>query len=100
MPDALAGLAASASISFISVPFETLIYLKLGWKIDVEFVHVRCTAQLALSDIRYDDWSFYGFNAVVEGEMKERNLQKQKCLKPLRFCTQNTSKTKYKQLRL
>jgi polyribonucleotide nucleotidyltransferase len=60
MPDALAGLAASAALALSDIPFATLISEARVGRIDGKFIINPSRAQLELRH-RYDDWSFYGF---------------------------------------
>jgi polyribonucleotide nucleotidyltransferase len=58
MPDALAGLAASAALALSDIPFETLIS-EVGRIVENLSSIKPCTIRIIRH--RYDDWSFYGF---------------------------------------
>jgi polyribonucleotide nucleotidyltransferase len=71
MPDALAGLAASAALSVSDVPFATLISEVRVARIDGKFVINPSRTQLELSDIDMIIGASKDSIAMVEGEMKE-----------------------------
>ena len=71
MPDALAGLAASAALALSDIPFETLISEARVGRIDGKFVINPSRAQLELSDIDMMIGASTDSIAMVEGEMKE-----------------------------
>ncbi|MFN7100052.1 MAG: polyribonucleotide nucleotidyltransferase, partial [Flavobacterium sp.] len=71
MPDALAGLAASAALALSDIPFETLISEARVGRIDGKFIINPSRAQLALSDIDMMIGASTDSIAMVEGEMKE-----------------------------
>ncbi|RYZ83457.1 MAG: polyribonucleotide nucleotidyltransferase, partial [Proteobacteria bacterium] len=71
MPDALAGLAASAALALSDIPFETLISEVRVGRINGEFIINPTTAQLAESDIDMMIGASEDSIAMVEGEMKE-----------------------------
>ncbi|WP_343625123.1 polyribonucleotide nucleotidyltransferase [Flavobacterium lindanitolerans] len=71
MPDALAGLAASAALAVSDVPFSTLISEVRVARIDGKFVINPSRAQLELSDIDMMIGASKDSIAMVEGEMKE-----------------------------
>jgi polyribonucleotide nucleotidyltransferase len=71
MPDALAGLAASAALALSDIPFSTLISEARVGRIDGKFVINPSRAQLALSDIDMMIGASKDSIAMVEGEMKE-----------------------------
>jgi polyribonucleotide nucleotidyltransferase len=71
MPDALAGLAASAALAMSDVPFSTLISEARVARIDGQFVINPSPQQLALSDIDMMIGASKDSIAMVEGEMKE-----------------------------
>jgi polyribonucleotide nucleotidyltransferase len=58
MPDALAGLAASAALALSDIPFATLISEARVGRL-VYHQSKPCTIRIIRH--RYDDWSFYGF---------------------------------------
>jgi polyribonucleotide nucleotidyltransferase len=71
MPDALAGLAASAALAISDLPFETLISEVRVARIDGQFIINPSKAQLDLSDIDMMIGASMDSIAMVEGEMKE-----------------------------
>jgi polyribonucleotide nucleotidyltransferase len=71
MPDALAGLAASAALSISDLPFETLISEVRVARIDGQFIINPSKAQLEQSDIDMMIGASMDSIAMVEGEMKE-----------------------------
>jgi polyribonucleotide nucleotidyltransferase len=70
MPDALAGLAASAALALSDIPFATLSEARVG-RIDGKFIINPSRAQLELSDIDMMIGASMDSIAMVEGEMKE-----------------------------
>jgi polyribonucleotide nucleotidyltransferase len=71
MPDALAGLAASAALALSDIPFETLISEARVGRIDGKFIINPSPAQLEESDIDMMIGASKDSIAMVEGEMKE-----------------------------
>ena len=71
MPDALAGLAASAALALSDIPFSTLISEARVGRIDGKLVINPSRAQLELSDIDMMIGASKDSIAMVEGEMKE-----------------------------
>ena len=71
MPDALAGLAASAALSISDIPFATLISEVRVARIDGQFLINPSKAQLEQSDIDMMIGASMDSIAMVEGEMKE-----------------------------
>ena len=71
MPDALAGLAASAALALSDIPFETLISEARVGRIDGKFIINPSRAQLELSDIDMMIGASTDSIAMVEGKMKE-----------------------------
>jgi polyribonucleotide nucleotidyltransferase len=71
MPDALAGLAASAALAISDIPFSTLISEVRVARIDGKFIINPSRAQLDLSDIDMMIGASTDSIAMVEGEMKE-----------------------------
>jgi polyribonucleotide nucleotidyltransferase len=71
MPDALAGLAASAALALSDIPFETLISEARVGRIDGKFIINPSRTQLELSDIDMMIGASTDSIAMVEGEMKE-----------------------------
>jgi polyribonucleotide nucleotidyltransferase len=71
MPDALAGLAASAALAVSDIPFYNLISEVRVARIDGKFVINPSRAELELSDIDMMIGASMDSVAMVEGEMKE-----------------------------
>ena len=71
MPDALAGLAASAALAVSDIPFYNLISEVRVARIDGKFVINPSRTQLELSDIDMMIGASLDSVAMVEGEMKE-----------------------------
>ena len=71
MPDALAGLAASAALALSDIPFSTLISEARVARVDGKFIINPSRAQLELSDIDMMIGASKDSIAMVEGEMKE-----------------------------
>ena len=71
MPDALAGLAASAAIQLSDIPFEAPISEVRVARINGEFIINPSAAQLAEADIDLMVGASKEFVAMVEGEMDE-----------------------------
>jgi polyribonucleotide nucleotidyltransferase len=71
MPDALAGLAASAALAVSDIPFYNLISEVRVARIDGKFVINPSREQLELSDIDMMIGASMDSVAMVEGEMKE-----------------------------
>ncbi|MCB9426095.1 MAG: polyribonucleotide nucleotidyltransferase [Flavobacteriales bacterium] len=71
IPDALAGLGASAAIQLSDIPFETPISEARVARIDGQFVINPTRAQLALSDIDMMVGASADSVMMVEGEMSE-----------------------------
>ena len=71
MPDALAGLAASAAIQLSDVPFETAISEARVCRVDGEFIVNPSRAQLELADMDIMVGASKDSVMMVEGEFKE-----------------------------
>ncbi len=71
MPDALAGLAASAALAVSDIPFHNLISEVRVARIDGKFVINPSRAELEKSDIDMMVGASLDSVAMVEGEMKE-----------------------------
>ena len=71
MPDALAGLAASAALAVSDIPFYNLISEVRVARIDGKFIINPSREQLDLSDIDMMIGASMDSVAMVEGEMKE-----------------------------
>jgi polyribonucleotide nucleotidyltransferase len=71
MPDALAGLAASAALAVSDIPFYNLISEVRVARVDGKFIINPSKTQLELSDIDMMIGASMDSVAMVEGEMKE-----------------------------
>jgi len=71
MPDAMAGLAASAAIQLSDIPFETAISEVRVGRIDGQLIINPTRAQLEVSDIDMVIGASEDSVMMVEGEMKE-----------------------------
>ena len=71
MPDALAGLAASAALALSDIPFPTLISEVRVGRVNGQFIINPSRAQLLESDIDMMIGASRDSIAMVEGEMKE-----------------------------
>ncbi|HEX8562456.1 MAG TPA: polyribonucleotide nucleotidyltransferase [Flavobacterium sp.] len=71
MPDALAGLAASAALAVSDLPFSTLISEVRVARVDGQFIINPSRTQLEQSDIDMMIGASKDSIAMVEGEMKE-----------------------------
>jgi polyribonucleotide nucleotidyltransferase len=71
MPDALAGLAASAALALSDIPFPTLISEVRVGRVNGKFIINPSKAQLLESDIDMMIGASKDSIAMVEGEMKE-----------------------------
>ncbi|HEX9979773.1 MAG TPA: polyribonucleotide nucleotidyltransferase [Flavobacterium sp.] len=71
MPDALAGLAASAALAMSDVPFSTLISEVRVARVDGQFIINPSREQLQAADIDMMIGASKDSIAMVEGEMKE-----------------------------
>jgi len=83
MPDALAGLAASAALALSDIPFETLISEARVGRIDGKFIINPSRAQLELSDIDMMIGASTDSIAMVEGEMKE--ISEEEMIEAIKF---------------
>lgn len=83
MPDALAGLAASAALALSDIPFETLISEVRVARVDGQFVINPSPEQLAQSDIDMMIGASKDSIAMVEGEMKE--ISEQEMIEAIKF---------------
>jgi polyribonucleotide nucleotidyltransferase len=98
MPDALAGLAASAALALSDIPFETLISEARVGRIDGKFIINPSRAQLALSDIDMMIGASMDSIAMVEGEMKE--ISEAEMLEAIKFAHEHIKNQISAQLRL
>lgn len=83
LPDALAGLAASAAIAVSDVPFETPISEVRVGRINGQLVINPTYSQLEESDIDIMVGASYDNIMMVEGEMKE--ISEEEMLEAIRF---------------
>lgn len=98
MPDALAGLAASAALALSDIPFETLISEARVGRIDGKFIINPSRAQLALSDIDMMIGASSDSIAMVEGEMKE--ISEEEMIEAIKFAHEHIKNQIAAQLRL
>jgi polyribonucleotide nucleotidyltransferase len=83
MPDALAGLAASAALSVSDLPFSTLISEVRVARVDGQFVINPSKTQLDLADIDMMIGASKDSIAMVEGEMHE--ISEQEMIDAIKF---------------
>jgi len=83
MPDALAGLAASAALSLSDIPFSTLISEVRVARVDGKFIINPSRTQLESSDIDMMIGASKDSIAMVEGEMKE--ISEQEMVEAIKF---------------
>lgn len=98
MPDALAGLAASAALALSDIPFETLISEARVGRIDGKFIINPSRAQLEESDIDMMIGASMDSIAMVEGEMKE--ISEAEMLEAIKFAHEHIKNQISAQLRL
>ncbi|WP_037315878.1 polyribonucleotide nucleotidyltransferase [Salegentibacter sp. Hel_I_6] len=98
MPDALAGLAASAAIQLSDIPFETAISEARVARIDGEFVINPSRSQLQESDIDMIIGASSDSVMMVEGEMKE--ISEEEMAEAIQFAHEHIKKQIDAQLRL
>jgi polyribonucleotide nucleotidyltransferase len=98
MPDALAGLAASAALALSDIPFATLISEARVGRIDGKFIINPSRAQLELSDIDMMIGASMDSIAMVEGEMKE--ISEAEMLSAIKFAHEHIKNQISAQLRL
>jgi polyribonucleotide nucleotidyltransferase len=98
MPDALAGLAASAALALSDIPFSTLISEARVGRIDGKFIINPSRAQLDLSDIDMMIGASMDSIAMVEGEMKE--ISEADMLEAIKFAHEHIKNQISAQLRL
>jgi polyribonucleotide nucleotidyltransferase len=95
MPDALAGLAASAALALSDIPFALISEARVG-RIDGKFIINPSRAQLELSDIDMMIGASMDSIAMVEGEMKE--ISEAEMLEAIKFAHEHQNQIS--QLRL
>ncbi|SFN41789.1 polyribonucleotide nucleotidyltransferase [Salegentibacter flavus] len=98
MPDALAGLAASAAIQLSDIPFETAISEARVGRINGEFVINPSRSQLLESDIDMIIGASADSVMMVEGEMKE--ISEEEMAEAIQFAHEHIKKQIDAQLRL
>ncbi|MGM0932789.1 MAG: polyribonucleotide nucleotidyltransferase [Bacteroidota bacterium] len=98
MPDALAGLAASAAIQLSDIPFETAISEARVGRINGEFVINPSRSQLLESDIDMIIGASADSVMMVEGEMKE--ISEEEMAEAIQFAHEHVKKQVDAQLRL
>lgn len=86
MPDALAGLAASAALAVSDVPFETLISEVRVARVNGAFIINPSREELAASDIDMMIGASKDSIAMVEGEMKE--ISEKEMVEAIKFAHQ------------
>ncbi len=98
MPDALAGLAASAALAVSDIPFYNLISEVRVARVDGKFVINPSRAQLELSDIDMMIGASLDSVAMVEGEMKE--ISEKEMVEAIKFAHEAIKVQIHAQLRL
>ncbi len=98
MPDAMAGLAASAAIQLSDFPFECAISEARVGRIDGDFVINPTRAQLEESDIDMIIGASMDSVMMVEGEMKE--ISEEDMVEAIKFAHEHIKKQCEAQLRL
>ncbi len=98
MPDALAGLAASAAIQLSDIPFETAISEARVARINGEFIINPSRSQLQESDIDMIIGASSDSVMMVEGEMKE--ISEEEMAEAIQFAHEHIKKQIDAQLRL
>ena len=98
MPDALAGLAASAALAVSDIPFYNLISEVRVARVDGKFVINPSRAQLELSDIDMMIGASLDSVAMVEGEMKE--ISEAEMVEAIKFAHEAIKVQIHAQLRL
>ncbi|MFW5756869.1 MAG: polyribonucleotide nucleotidyltransferase, partial [Tangfeifania sp.] len=90
LPDALAGLAASAAIAVSNVPFETYISEVRVGRVNGEFVIDPTYSQLEEADIDIMVGASYDNIMMVEGEMDE--VSEEEMLEAIKFAHEEIKK--------
>ena len=98
MPDAMAGLAASAAIQLSDFPFECAISEARVGRINGEFIINPSRAQLAESDIDMVIGASMESVMMVEGEMKE--ISEEEMVEAIKFAHEHIKKQCEAQMRL
>ena len=98
MPDAMAGLAASAAIQLSDFPFECAISEARVGRINGEFIINPSRAQLEESDIDMVIGASMDSVMMVEGEMKE--ISEEEMVEAIKFAHEHIKKQCEAQIRL
>jgi polyribonucleotide nucleotidyltransferase len=98
MPDALAGLAASAALAVSDIPFYNLISEVRVARVDGKFIINPSKAQLEQSDIDMMIGASLDSVAMVEGEMKE--ISEKEMVEAIKFAHEAIKVQIHAQLRL
>lgn len=98
MPDAMAGLAASAAIQLSDFPFECAISEARVGRIDGEFIINPSRSQLEQSDIDMVIGASMDSVMMVEGEMKE--ISEEEMVEAIKFAHEHIKKQCEAQVRL
>jgi polyribonucleotide nucleotidyltransferase len=98
MPDALAGLAASAALAVSDIPFYNLISEVRVARVDGKLIINPSKAQLELSDIDMMIGASLDSVAMVEGEMKE--ISEAEMIEAIKFAHEAIKVQIHAQLRL
>jgi polyribonucleotide nucleotidyltransferase len=98
MPDALAGLAASAALAVSDIPFYNLISEVRVARVDGKFVINPSRTQLEMSDIDMMIGASLDSVAMVEGEMKE--ISEAEMVEAIKFAHEAIKVQIHAQLRL
>ncbi|MEM0518468.1 polyribonucleotide nucleotidyltransferase [Aequorivita flava] len=98
MPDAMAGLAASAAIQLSDFPFECAISEARVGRINGEFIINPSRSQLEQSDIDMVIGASMDSVMMVEGEMKE--ISEEEMVEAIKFAHEHIKKQCEAQLRL
>jgi polyribonucleotide nucleotidyltransferase len=98
MPDALAGLAASAALAVSDIPFYNLISEVRVARVDGKFLINPSRAQLEMSDIDMMIGASLDSVAMVEGEMKE--ISEAEMVEAIKFAHEAIKVQIHAQLRL
>ncbi len=98
MPDALAGLAASAALAVSDIPFYNLISEVRVARVDRKLIINPSKAQLELSDIDMMIGASLDSVAMVEGEMKE--ISEAEMIEAIKFAHEAIKVQIHAQLRL
>jgi polyribonucleotide nucleotidyltransferase len=98
MPDAMAGLAASAALQLSDIPFETAISEVRVGRVDGQLIINPTQAQLSASDIDMVIGASADSVMMVEGEMKE--ISEEEMVEAIEFAHEAIKKQCEAQIRL